>query len=119
MFVKKSHSACFFSKHTLDFVCYRLLAGLAEMNTDNIGGLADGLAVGVGCVGGLIGRIGHSVHLIPPVNEKSQAGCVLTTKSGNGLQKTCKTPCLALYPIFLFFLIFSVAFVVRERKKII
>ena len=41
---------------------------------------------------------------------------MLTTKSDNGLQKTCKTPYLALYTIIYFFLIFSVAFVVREKK---
>ena len=39
------------------------------------------------------------------------------TKSGNGLQKTCKTPYLALYTILYFFLIFSVAFVAGEKKS--
>lgn len=31
----------FFTKHTLDFVVRRLLGGLAEMDTDDIGGLAN------------------------------------------------------------------------------
>ena len=31
----------FLTKHTLDFVLHRLLGGLAEMDTDNIGGLSD------------------------------------------------------------------------------
>ena len=39
--------------------------------------------------------------------------------SGNGLQKTCKTPYLALYTIIYFFLIFSVAFVAGERKSLV
>ena len=42
---------------------------------------------------------------------------MLTTKSDNGLQKTCKTPYLALYTILYFFLIFSVAFVAGEKKS--
>lgn len=41
-FKKKSHSADFLPKQTLDFILHRLLAGLAEMDTDEIGGLADG-----------------------------------------------------------------------------
>ena len=40
-FKKKSHFADFFTKHTLDFVLHRLLGGLAEMHTDDIGCLAD------------------------------------------------------------------------------
>ena len=40
-FKKKSHFADFFTEHTLDFVLHRLLGGLAEMDTDDIGGLAD------------------------------------------------------------------------------
>ena len=40
-FKKKSHFADFFTKHTLDFVLHRLLGGLAEMDTDDIGGLAN------------------------------------------------------------------------------
>jgi len=44
---------------------------------------------------------------------------VSATKSGNGLQKTCKTPYLALYTIIYFFLIFSVAFVAGERKSLV
>ena len=41
IFTEKSHLADFLPEQTLDFVCHRLLAGLAEMDTDNIGGLAD------------------------------------------------------------------------------
>ena len=40
-FKKKSHFADFFTEHTLDFVLHRLLGGLAEMDTDDIGGLAN------------------------------------------------------------------------------
>ena len=40
------------------------------------------------------------------------------TKSGNRLQKTCKTPYLALYTILYFFLIFSVALVAGRRKSL-
>ena len=40
-FKKKSHFSDFLTKHTLDFVLHRLLGGLAEMDTDDIGGLAD------------------------------------------------------------------------------
>lgn len=40
-FKKKSHFADFFTKHTLDFVLHRLLGGLAEMHTHDIGCLAD------------------------------------------------------------------------------
>lgn len=50
--------------------------------------------------------------------EKARQG-VSATKSGNGLQKTCKTPYLALYTIIYFFLIFSVAFVAGERKSLV
>ena len=53
-FKKKSHFADFFTEHTLDFVLHRLFCGLAEMNTDDIGGLANLLSDsrasgGVGC----------------------------------------------------------------------
>ena len=53
-FKKKSHFADFFTEHTLDFVLHRLFCGLAEMDTDDIGGLADLLSDsrasgGVGC----------------------------------------------------------------------
>ena len=40
-FTKKSHSADFFTEQTLDFVRHRLFGGLAEMDTDDIGGLAN------------------------------------------------------------------------------
>ena len=40
-FTKKSHFADFLTKHTLDFVLHRLFGGLAEMDTDDIGCLAD------------------------------------------------------------------------------
>ena len=40
-FTKKSHFADFLTKQTLDFVLHRLLGGLAEMDTDDIGGLAN------------------------------------------------------------------------------
>ena len=40
-FTKKSHFADFITEQTLDFVLHRLFGGLAEMDTDNIGGLAD------------------------------------------------------------------------------
>ena len=36
-FKKKSHFADFLTEHTLDFVLHRLLGGLAEMDTDDIG----------------------------------------------------------------------------------
>ena len=56
-FTKKSHSAYFLTEQTLDFVLHRLLCSLAEMDTDDIGGLADLLsdsrargAVGCGIV---------------------------------------------------------------------
>ena len=60
-FTKKSHFADFFTEQTLDFVLHRLFCGLAEMHTDDIGGLADllsdsrargvaGVAVGCGIV---------------------------------------------------------------------
>ena len=53
-FKNKLHSADFFTEHTLDFVLHRLLGGLAEMDTDDIGGLANLLSDsrasgGVGC----------------------------------------------------------------------
>ena len=53
-FTKKSHSADFLTEQTLDFVLHRLLCGLAEMHTDDIGCLADLLSDsrasgGVGC----------------------------------------------------------------------
>ena len=53
-FKKKSHFADFLTEHTLDFVLHRLLGGLAEMDTDDIGGLANLLSDsrasgGVGC----------------------------------------------------------------------
>jgi hypothetical protein len=38
---KKLHFADFLTKHTLDFVLHRLLGGLTEMDTDDIGGLSD------------------------------------------------------------------------------
>ena len=50
--------------------------------------------------------------------QKARQDVRVSTKSGNGLQKTCKTPCLAIYTILYFFLIFSVAFVVREKKSL-
>ena len=40
-FRKKSHFADFLLKQTLDFVLHCFPAGLAEMDTDDIGGLAD------------------------------------------------------------------------------
>ena len=40
-FTKKSHFADFITEQTLDFILHRLFGGLAEMDTDNIGGLAD------------------------------------------------------------------------------
>ena len=40
-FTKKSHFSDFITEQTLDFVLHRLFGGLAEMDTDNIGGLAD------------------------------------------------------------------------------
>ena len=40
IFRKKSHSADFLPEQTLDFILHRLLAGLAEMDTDKIGSLA-------------------------------------------------------------------------------
>ena len=40
-FTKKSHSADFLTQQTLDFVLHRLLGGLAEMHTHDIGCLAD------------------------------------------------------------------------------
>ena len=53
-FKKKSHFADFLTEHTLDFVLHRLFCGLAEMDTDDIGGLANLLSDsrasgGVGC----------------------------------------------------------------------
>ncbi len=39
-FTKKSHFADFLTEHTLDFVLHRLFRRLAEMDTDDIGGLA-------------------------------------------------------------------------------
>ena len=53
-FTKKSHSADFLTQQTLDFVLHRLLGGLAEMHTHDIGCLADLLSDsrasgGVGC----------------------------------------------------------------------
>ena len=53
-FTKKSHFADFLTEQTLDFVLHRLLGGLAEMDTDDIGGLANLLSDsrasgGVGC----------------------------------------------------------------------
>ena len=53
-FTKKSHFADFLTKHTLDFVLHCLFCGLAEMDTDDIGGLANLLSDsrasgGVGC----------------------------------------------------------------------
>ena len=56
-FKKKSHFADFLTEQTLDFVLHRFFCGLAEMHTDDIGGLADLLsdsrARGVG--GGAVG----------------------------------------------------------------
>ena len=56
-FKKKLHFADFLTEQTLDFVLHRLFCGLAEMHTDDIGGLADLLsdsrARGVG--GGAVG----------------------------------------------------------------
>ena len=56
-FTKKSHFADFLTEQTLDFVLHRLFCGLAEMDTDDIGCLADLLsdsrargAVGCGIV---------------------------------------------------------------------
>ena len=56
-FKKKSHFADFLTEQTLDFVLHRLFGGLAEMDTDDIGCLADLLsdsrargAVGCGIV---------------------------------------------------------------------
>lgn len=40
-FKKKSHSADFLPEQTLDFILHRLLAGLAEIDTDDIGGLVN------------------------------------------------------------------------------
>ena len=40
-FKKKSHFADFLTEQTLDFVLHRLFCGLAEMDTDDIGCLAD------------------------------------------------------------------------------
>ena len=40
-FTKKSHFADFLTEQTLDFVLHRLFCGLAEMDTDDIGCLAD------------------------------------------------------------------------------
>jgi hypothetical protein len=40
-FKKKSHFADFLTEQTLDFVLHRFFCGLAEMHTDDIGGLAD------------------------------------------------------------------------------
>ena len=53
-FKKKSHFADFLTEQTLDFVLHRLFCGLAEMDTDDIGCLADLLSDsrasgGVGC----------------------------------------------------------------------
>ena len=53
-FKKKLHFADFLTKQTLDFVLHRLFCGLAEMHTDDIGGLSDLLSDsrargGVGC----------------------------------------------------------------------
>ena len=56
-FTKKSHFTDFITEQTLDFVLHRLFGGLAEMDTDDIGGLANLLsdsrasgAVGCGIV---------------------------------------------------------------------
>jgi len=57
-FTKKSHLRHLLSEQTLDFVLHRFLCSLAEMDTDNIGGLVDGLAetrlcglcIGLDCV---------------------------------------------------------------------
>ena len=61
IFRKKSHSADFLPEQTLDFILHRLLAGLAEMDTDKIGSLADGslecrARFGFRCVCGLCHR---------------------------------------------------------------
>ena len=53
-FKKKLHFADFLTQQTLDFVLHRLFCGLAEMDTDDIGGLANLLSDsrasgGVGC----------------------------------------------------------------------
>ena len=40
-FKKKLHFADFLTEQTLDFVLHRLFCGLAEMDTDDIGCLAD------------------------------------------------------------------------------
>ena len=65
-FTKKSHFADFLTKHTLDFVLHRLFGGLAEMDTDDIGGLAN-LLSDSRASGGVV-----AVLFIqnPPVNEK-------------------------------------------------
>ena len=60
-FKKKSHSADFLPEQPLDFILHCLLAGLAEMDTDEIGGLADGslecrARFGFRCVCGLCHR---------------------------------------------------------------
>ena len=54
MFEAESEAIRQLAKHTLDFVLHRLLGGLAEMDTDDIGGLANLLSDsrasgGVGC----------------------------------------------------------------------
>ena len=51
---KKSHFADFLTEQTLDFVLHRFFCSLAEMHTDDIGGLANLLSDsrasgGVGC----------------------------------------------------------------------
>lgn len=55
MFTKKSHFRHLLTKQTLDFVLHRLFCVFAEMDTNHIGGLVDGLAVARLCVlcGGL------------------------------------------------------------------
>ena len=67
-FKKKSHFVDFLTEQTQNFVLQGFFRRLAEMDSDKVGGLVDGLAdagrrVGFGN-GLLIGRI---VHQVPPV----------------------------------------------------
>ena len=55
-FKKKSHFADFLTEQPLDFVLHRLFGGLTEMDTDDIGGLADLLSDSQArAVGGAVG----------------------------------------------------------------
>ena len=69
-FKKQSHFADFLTEQTLDFVLHRLFCGLAEMHTDDIGGLADLLSDSR--QGVLVVVLWVAVLFIqnPPVNEK-------------------------------------------------